>query len=260
MNVPELFCLKDKVALVTGGAGIYGAHITEALAEAGAHVIIASRNIEQCSLLADKLRKRELEATPKQLDLAFRDSMLLLKTEVVRDFGKIDILFNNAVARAKGDMSTITEEQCEETMRVNWTGLFTCCKIFGEEMIKRCSGAIINIASIYGTVGPDFSTYEGLGMTSGPDYAFAKGGLINLTRYLASYYGRYNIRVNSISPGGYRTSDISHEFAQRYSAKTLLGRMAGPDDIKGPAVFLASDASAYVTGINLMVDGGWTAI
>ena len=259
MNVLELFRLDGKIALVTGGAGIYGAAITEALAEAGAHVIVASRNVERCRMLADQLSKRGLSVSASQLDLASRDSILALKDEIIREFGKIDILFNNAVARVEGDLSTITEEQWEQTMRVNSTGLFLSCKIFGEEMLKRRSGVIVNVASIYGRVAPDFSLYEGLRMTSPADYSFAKGGMINFTRYLASYYGRYNIRVNSLSPGGY-SPYLPDEFVQRYAAKTLLGRMAKPDDIKGPAVFLASDASAYITGVDLVVDGGWTAI
>lgn len=259
MNVLDLFRLDGKVALVTGGAGLYGTPIAEALAEAGAQVIIASRNLERCRLLAESLRQRGLAVSASQLDLTAKDSILKLRDEIISEFGKIDIVFNNAVARLGGDISSITEEQWEQTMKVNSTGLFLSCKIFGEEMIKRRAGVIVNVASIYGMVGPDFSIYKDLGMTSPADYSFAKGGMINLTRYLASYYGRYNIRVNSISPGGY-APNLPEEFARRYSAKTLLGRMARPDDIKGPAVFLASDASAYITGINLVVDGGWTAI
>jgi NAD(P)-dependent dehydrogenase (short-subunit alcohol dehydrogenase family) len=172
----------------------------------------------------------------------------------------MDILFNNAVARAGGNISTVTEEEWEAAMRINSTGLFLSCKIFGEQMIEQRSGVIVNISSIYGVVGPNFNIYEGTDITSPANYAFAKGGMINFTRYLASFYGKFGIRVNSISPGGFRTEDQPEVFVQNYSRQTLLGRMAADDDIKGAAVFLASDASAYITGQNLMVDGGWTAI
>ncbi len=118
---------------------------------------------------------------------------------------------------------------------------------------------IVNISSIYGVVGPNFNIYEGTDITSPANYAFAKGGMINFTRYAASYYGRFGIRVNCISPGGFQT-DQPDIFIENYAKQSLLGRMATDDDIKGAAVFLASDASAYITGHNLKVDGGWTAI
>ena len=260
MSVFDLFKLDDRVALVSGGTGICGAHITRALAEAGAHVVVASRNQERCEEFARELQEEKLSVTAASLDLSSHASIQALRESIVSRFGKIDILFNNAVARVGGDLGSVTAEEWESAMKINSTGLFLTCKTFGEQMMKQRSGVIINVASIYGLVGPDFRIYEGTGMTNPADYAFAKGGMINFTRYLASYYAPFGIRVNTLSPGGFATEDQPPDFVRQYSQKTLLGRMATDDDIKGAAVFLASDASAYVTGQNLIVDGGWTAI
>ncbi len=259
MNTNDLFRLDGRVALVTGGAGIYGIHISRALAEAGAHVVIASRNLDQCQKVAGELTAEGLKVSSAVLDLGSSESIQALCDGIVSEFGKLDILFNNAVARAGGDPSTVTEEDWVSAMKVNSTGFFMSCKIFGEQMINQHSGVIINISSIYGVVGPNFNIYEGTDITSPANYAFSKGGMINFTRYAASYYGRFGIRVNCISPGGFQT-DQPDIFIKNYAKQSLLGRMATDDDIKGAAVFLASDASAYITGHNLMVDGGWTAI
>lgn len=257
MNVMEFFSLKGKVALVTGGAGLYGSAISSALGEARATVVIASRNLDKCQKLANKLQSKDLDVTAVHLDLSKKGSIVALKDKIINTYGKIDILFNNAVARKGGSMKTMTAEEWEGTMKVNSTALFLCSKIFIEEMVKRKSGNVVNISSIYGIVGPDFSIYGNAGMTSPADYSFAKGGMIAFTKYLATYYAKYNIRVNCISPGGLFTNQ-PREFANNYIKRTPLARMANKDDLKGAAVFLASDASAYITGHNLVVDGGWT--
>lgn len=259
MNTNELFRLDGRVALVTGGAGIYGIHITRALAEVGAKVVVASRNADQCEKVAVAMRDQGLEVSGATLDLGSSDSISQLREHIVSTHGKLDILFNNAVARAGGDPSTVTEDDWVSAMEINSTGFFMASKIFGEQMIEQRSGVMVNIASIYGVVGPNFNIYEGTDITSPANYAFAKGGMVNFTRYAASYYGRFGIRVNCISPGGFQT-DQPDVFIANYAKQTPLGRMATDDDIKGAAVFLASDASAYITGHNLMVDGGWTAI
>src|SRR5690606_34936172 len=147
----------------------------------------------------------------------------------------------------------------EIAMKINSTGFFMSSKIFGAQMIKQRSGVMVNISSIYCVVGPNFNIYEGTDMTSPANYAFAKGGMINFTRYPASVYGRFGVRVNCTSAGGFQT-DQPQPIIDNYSKQTPLGRMATEDDIKGPAVFLACDASSYITGQNIMVDGGWTAI
>jgi NAD(P)-dependent dehydrogenase (short-subunit alcohol dehydrogenase family) len=259
MKTIDLFRLDGRIALVTGGAGIYGTHITRALAEVGAHVVVASRDLDQCRDTADKMSAEGLKVSAMRLDLGSSGSIADVCANIVAEFGRIDILFNNAVARAGGDPTTVTEEEWERAMRINSTGFFMASKIFGEQMIKQRSGVMVNISSIYGVVGPNFNIYEGTDMTSPANYAFAKGGMINFTRYAASFYGRFGIRVNCVSPGGFQT-DQPDIFIENYSRQTPLGRMATDDDIKGAAVFLASDASGYITGQNIMVDGGWTAI
>lgn len=256
-EVLNSFSLAGKVALVTGGAGRYGRFIVEALAGAGAITYIASRNLEKCRELADELSQKGYKVLAGQLDQASQVSARELYERILREQGKIDILVNNAVSRPmKGYSDPV--ESFAASMEVNATGLFMVTKVFSQDMIKRRCGSIINIASIQGVVGPDFSLYEGTEMDAPPDYFFHKAGMINLTRYLAAKLGPYGVRVNAISPGGlFANQDPA--FVERYNKRTFLGRMASGDEIKGAVVFFASDASSYITGANLMVDGGYTA-
>ena len=259
-SVLKMFSLEDKVAIVTGGAGLYGRYIVQALAEAGASVLVASRNEPQIGHFAAELSSSGLSVYSQPCDLTKEIEILQLKNFVVDRFGKLDILFNNAVGRAGRGFHEMSADEWETSMRVNSTGLFLACKHLSEPMREQRSGSIVNIASIYGMVGPDFSIYEGTNLQNPANYSFSKGGMINFTRYLAAILGPDGIRVNCISPGGLATPDMPENFKQHYAGRTLLGRMAGSDDIKGAAVFFASDASAYVTGVNLPVDAGWTAI
>jgi NAD(P)-dependent dehydrogenase (short-subunit alcohol dehydrogenase family) len=259
-NVPvqELFRLDGRVAVVTGGAGLYGTQISTALAEAGARVVIAARNQERAQALAMALGERGLAVVAMPLDLGDEPSIVELRDRVVRELGGVDVLVNNAVARGGGTIERTTREDWEATSRINSTGLFLMCKHFGAALADRRAGVIVNVGSIYGVVAPDFTIYGETDLTSPVYYAYDKGGLIQLTRYLASYYAPRGVRVNCLSPGGF-FSDQPAEFVRNYNRRAPLGRLAGPNDLKGAIVFLASDASAYVTGINLMVDGGWTA-
>ena len=259
-NIFDCFRLDGKVALVTGGTGVIGAPISRALAEAGATVVVASRNEAKCRTFAAELVADGLDVEGLALDLASESSIRALRDHIVERHDRLDILFNNAVARAGGDLDQMTSQQWETAMKVNSTGIFLACQIFSEPMRARRQGSIINVASIYGVVGPTFPIYEGTQVTNPINYSFAKGGLISLTRYLASFLAPYQVRVNCLSPGGFKTEDTPPEFAINYGRHTLLGRMAGEEDIKGPALFLASDASRYVTGQNIVVDGGWTSI
>ena len=258
MRTPDLFRLDGKVALVTGGAGIVGRPIVRALAEAGARVVVASRDGERCGAFARQLAGEGLDVEADTCDLASESDVRALRDRILERHHKLDVLFNNAVARAGGDLRHMTAAQWEAPMRVNSTGLFLSCQIFSEPMQTQCFGSIVNIASIYGMVGPDFSIYAGTTITNPANYAFSKGGIISLTRYLASYLAAYNVRVNCLSPGGFQPDQPPEKFVENYRRRTLLGRMACEDDIKGPAVFLASDASRYITGQNIAVDGGWT--
>ncbi len=255
----DFFRLEGKIALVSGGTGIVGKPIVQALCEAGATVVVASRDQDRCRAFAASLDRQGLHAEGERLDLSSESEILDLRDRILKRHGRLDILFNNAVARAGGDLRHETAQQWEQTMRVNSTGVFLASQVFSEPMQAQRSGSIINISSIYGVVGPNFSIYEGTAMSNPVDYSFAKSGIIGLTRYLASFLGPFGVRANCISPGGFWTEDMPEVFERNYARRTLLGRMATPEDIKGPALFLASDASAYVTGQNISVDGGWTA-
>jgi NAD(P)-dependent dehydrogenase (short-subunit alcohol dehydrogenase family) len=255
-TIQELFDLKGKVALVTGGSGLFGRQITEALAEAGARTIMASRNIEKLREQAELFRKNGLAVDTLQYDQSSEASIKQLLKQTLDLAGKVDVLVNNSVLRTMKHW-TDPAENFTKSMEVNATGLFVMTRVFGDQMAEQGKGSIINIGSIQGVVGPDFTLYEGLNWGAPPDYFFHKGGLLQLTRYAASVLGPRGVRVNSLSPGGFFTGQ-EQSFVTRYNARTFLGRMADETDIKGGIVFLASDASAYITGANIAVDGGYT--
>jgi NAD(P)-dependent dehydrogenase (short-subunit alcohol dehydrogenase family) len=256
-TIQELFDLRGRVAVVTGGAGLYGRQIVEALAEAGARTFVASRNLEALQSQAKALRQAGLPVEPLQYDQASEPSIRQLFQQVLDAAGKVDILVNNAVLRPMHDWSG-TAAEFAKSMEVNATGLFVITRAFGEHMAERGQGSIINVSSIQGMVGPDYTLYEGLNMMSPPDYFFHKGGLLQLTRFAAARLGPRGVRVNAITPGGYFNNQ-DPRFVERYNARTFLGRMANDSDLKGVIVFLASDASVYVTGANIPVDGGYTS-
>jgi NAD(P)-dependent dehydrogenase (short-subunit alcohol dehydrogenase family) len=258
MRVLDRFNLAGKVALVTGGAGLYGRQITEALAQAGARIYIASRDPVPSERLADACREQGWVVSYLPLDQSDESSVLQLERRLARDAGRVDILVNNAVLRPMANWSS-PAAKFAESMAVNATGLFLMTRIFGEHMVAQGGGSIINVGSIQGSVGPDFSLYEGLDWVAPPDYFFHKGGMLNFSRFAAAKLGPGNVRVNVVSPGGFLAGQ-DPKFVARYVARTLLGRMANATDLQGAIVFLASDASAYITGANLFVDGGYTAI
>ncbi len=257
-NVLDQFKLNGKTALITGGAGLYGQQITEALAQAGARTYMASRNLPQIQKLAEQYQQRGLDVTPLALDQADESSIEQLKNTLLKQAGGVDILINNAVLRPMDDWSSPASDFAK-SMTVNATGIFMMTRTFGELMATQKSGSIINVGSIQGSVGPDLSLYEGLDWGSKVDYFFHKGGMLNLTRYAAAKLGPSGVRVNIISPGGFNDGQES-VFVDRYVQRTMLGRMANKTDLQGAIVFLASDASAYVTGANLFIDGGYTAM
>jgi NAD(P)-dependent dehydrogenase (short-subunit alcohol dehydrogenase family) len=262
MPILDRFSLPGRVALVTGGAGpLFGSGISSALAEAGATVVPTSRSLERSREYCDTLREQGYDAQPLALDIADPQSIKGAYAEILERHGRIDVLVNSALTREAhaGGLAEQTEAQWLQAAEGDMAGLYQLCRTFGSEMSRRGAGSIINIASIYGVVANDPGLYANTDMRQPPSYAFVKGGMIQLTRYLAAYLGRSGVRVNSISPGGF----FNHQpepFVRRYCERVPLGRMMGHEDIQGAVVFLASDASAYVTGTNLMVDGGWTAI
>lgn len=256
-DVAPAFSLKGKIVLLTGGAGLFGRGLVTHLADAGATLIVASRHLDELRRVAAEERDRGHAVHALAFDQSDEASILRLRDAVRAEFGPPDGLVNNAVARP---MKTADAPMAdwEASMKVNATGLFAVTRAFGDLMAAQGRGAIVNIGSIQGMVGPDYSLYEGLNMHAIPDYFFHKSGMINLTRFFASRYGPQGVRVNCVSPGGFRSGQHP-TFVERYAARTFLRRMADRDDLGGPVVFLLSEAARYVTGVNLPVDGGYTA-
>jgi len=243
--------LKDKIIIVTGGSGLIGKEIVSDIIRKGGIAINADIGIET-DLLS---RNLHMDIT-KDASIQEGIDTILLK------YGQIDGLVNNAYPRTK-DWGTKFEEidpkSWRKNMDIQLNSYFVCCQKVLRVMAQQIKGSIVNIASIYGVVGNDFSLYEEYGGTSPAAYSAIKGGVINLTRYLASYYGRKGIRVNCVSPGG--IFDNQHpSFVSRYEAKVPMGRLGNPDDIAPSVSFLLSEEAKYITGHNLIVDGGWTVI
>lgn len=252
------FSLQGKVVLLTGGAGLYGRTLAAALAEAGATLVIASRDGSKLQAVAEEENARGGQVVAESFDQGDESSILALKDRLQERFGPLDGLVNNAVLRpmkgANGDAS-----QFSESMRVNATGVMLMHRHFGTAMAKAGRGSIVNIGSIQGMIGPSYELYTGTAMGDmPPDYFFHKGGMLNLTRFYAALFGPNSVRVNCLSPGGFFNNQPG-PFVQRYSEHTMLGRMADDSDLGGAVIFLLSDASSYITGVNLPVDGGYTA-
>jgi NAD(P)-dependent dehydrogenase (short-subunit alcohol dehydrogenase family) len=260
MGVLDRFSLQGRVALVTAGAGpLFGRSISMALAEAGATVVTASRSKDRNEQFAAEMRRLEHDAHGFVVDQEDLASIDALHDQIQSRFGRLDVLVNSALARDGhlGAFEEQTPETWEHAAKGDFAGLFQHCQRAVEAMKKQGRGSIINIASIYGVVSNDPGLYEGTPMVQPPTYNFVKAGMINFTRYLACYFGKSGVRANCISPGGYFNQQ-PEAFVRRYCERAPLGRMMGHEDLQGAVVFLASDASAYVTGTNLMVDGGWT--
>ncbi len=260
MNILERFSLQDKVALITGGAGLFGRQLVAGLAQAGARTFVASRTLEAVEEVAAQQRDAGWDVTALQYDQADETSILALRDEVLKRAGKIDVLVNNSVLRPMKKAFEDDAETFAQSMEVNATGLFLITRAFGDAMAQNESGSIVNIGSIHGMIGPDPMIYRGTEMSGWyPDYFFHKGGMLNFTRFIASYYGAKNVRCNILSPGGFQTEKMPEVFVRQYSERTFLGRLADDNDLQGAVVFLASDASRYITGVNIPVDAGYTA-
>lgn len=260
MSFLDTFSLSGKVALITGGAGLYGRQIVRAVAEAGAECFVASRNLDALTGLADALAPHGLKIHPVHFDQGDEASAIALRDHIMEHSGRIDVLVNNAVARPMKKGYADDVETFAESMRINATGLFSVTRAIGDAMAKQGRGSIVNIGSIQGMIGPDPAIYRGTEMNGWyPDYFFHKGGMINFTRFVASYYGASGVRCNCLSPGGFWTASMPEAFVRQYSERTFLGRLANETDLMGAVVFLSGEASAYITGVNLPVDGGYTA-
>ena len=261
-SVHSLLDLKGKVAIVTGAAGWLGSAMSRSLAEAGARLVVTSRDGAQAEAFAAGL------PGAGHLGLAFSqgdtDSIPDFVAEVARRMGQIDVLVNNAYGGPPAEIDSATADDFDQAYHIGVTACFLLARDVALHLRGRgAGGSIINIGSMYGVVASYPEAYAGLGINSPPNYHGLKGGLAHLTRHLAAYWARYDIRVNCISPGPFPKMpeiDEAHPgFIERLEAKTPLGRMGKPEELKGVVLLLASDAGSYITGQNLLVDGGWTA-
>lgn len=265
-----MFSLENKIAVVTGACGLLGKEHCRALADAGAKVVVADIDENKCRDFASQLGNTHLGVG---MNVADSTSLQNAKEAILKKYKTIDILVNNAAINDMFENPLAAAEQSkfenypltlwEKSLQVNVTGMFLCSQILGSVMAEKMQGSIINIASTYGIVAPDQNIYKDKTgkqqFYKSVSYPVTKGAVISFTKFLASYWGEKNVRVNTLSPGGVENNQDEY-FKSNYSNRTLLKRMAAPSDYRGAIVFLASDASAYMTGANLVVDGGWTAI
>ena len=261
MSLIDLFSLKGKTAIVTGGAGHLGTAFSEALAEAGANVVIASGNEEKCIELAERLKNEyDITAVGMELDVSSLDSITKCWDDVYLKTGSIDILVNNATYGASGSIETLSEDDWARGFDGTINNVFRCTKAVIPYMKQQKTGAIINISSMYGNVSPDPRIYGDSGFDSPPNYGAGKSAIVQFTKYCACHLANYGIRVNCISPGPFPTQEVQKEewFIKNLNNKNPLGRIGQPSNLKGIAILLASDASSYITGQNIFVDGGWT--
>jgi NAD(P)-dependent dehydrogenase (short-subunit alcohol dehydrogenase family) len=274
MTIFDKFSLKDKVAIVTGGGGQLGTEFSRTLAEAGAAVVVADLLMDHANKTSKLLTDSDYDNFAFQLDVTSVDSTRGLVAETIKRFGRLDILVNCAALDPKFDPDAASKgiapgafedyplDQWNAALDVNLTGIFLMTQACVKPMIDQGKkGSIINICSTYGLNGPDQRIYikDGKRVAFKPVYyTTTKAGVMGFTKYLSAYYAGTEIRVNALTPGGVFNNHEEY-FVKNYSAKTILGRMARKDEMNGALLFLASDASSYMTGNNVIVDGGWTA-
>ncbi len=255
------------MAFITGGANILGPEFAAALAEFGATVVVSDVNGEACRRVAARVRDEfGARVEPLALDVTDEAAVAAALANTRAEFGRIDVLINAARAKGEGYFQPTADYPLatwDRVMAANLTGAFLCVKHVLPHFTAERRGNIINVASHYGVIGPDpriyaGSMYEGQPINTPAVYAASKGGLVNFTRYLATTLADRGIRANCISPGGVFSGE-NETFVGQYSARVPLGRMGRREELRGALLFLASDASSYVTGQNLIVDGGWTA-
>lgn len=271
-NIHELFDLTGRTALVTGGAGLLGRQFTQTLAEAGARVVVADISTDGAAAQAEALKNQGFEAIAAQADITDPQSVNAMVAAGVDRWGRLDVLVNSAAWDPKFDpgsadaqganaFETYPLEQWNEAVNINLTGTFLACQAAARVMKDQGAGSIINICSTYGLAGPDQRIYERPGEPprfKPVFYTVTKAGVLGLTKYIATYYAGTNVRCNALTPGGVY-NDHDETFTKAYSYRTVMGRMAEKHEMNGALLFLASDASSYMTGGNVVVDGGWTA-
>lgn len=264
MNIKKMSDLSEKVVFLTGAAGILGTQYATALSNAGANVILADINYTRCKKMEIKLKK-EFDVTPFSLkmDISNKKSIDNGISKVMKKFSKIDVLVNNAVfpetqKERKIEFEKFPLELWNKIFAVNVTGVFLCNQKIGSIMVKQQKGSIINISSMYGIVAADQRIYGNSGLNSTAAYAVTKSSLFNFTRYLASYWRNTGVRINTLTLGGVENNQ-DPKFIRKYSEKTMIGRMAKNNEYNGALLFLLSNASSYMTGGNLILDGGWSS-
>lgn len=265
----QMFDLSGKVIVVTGGTGLLGSAYCETLAKQGANVVVADLPASKPQELADKIAKEYgVKTLGMDCDVGNETDVVALFQQTMEKLGQVNGVMNNAAATGEhlmrsGAVFSPFEEYplavWDAVMKVNLTGVFLVAREGGKAMLKSGGGSLVNVSSTYGVVGPDHRIYEGMKFKSFPGYSAAKAGVHGLTRWLATYWGDKGIRVNTLVPGGVENN---HDpvFVQRYSDRTPLRRMAKREDMVGMVVYLMSDNSAYTTGQQYFVDGGWTAV
>lgn len=268
----KIFDIKNKNIVLTGASGTLGTEYSNFLSSAGANLILIDLNKKNNLQLEKNITKKYgTKCQSYSFDISNETELKKISAKIISDYGQIDGLINNAGFTSKYGTKTTKSygnsfeefplDLWNQTVSVNLTGVFLCSQQFGKQMAKQKHGVIINIASHYGLVAPDQRIYGKSGLNLPASYASTKAGIINLTRYLASYWRDKNIRVNTLTPGGvFDKINHSKDFVKKYSEHTLLNRMANKDEYNGAILFLISDASSYMTGSNLIMDGGWTAL
>lgn len=255
------FDLSEKVVIVTGAAGLLGSTFSKKLSEKGAKTVLVGRNEESLENISKDLKGESLIVVA---DISKKSDVKKVVEKTLTKFGRIDSLVNNAAYIPRGDKSYCSipddypEKHWDNAIAVNLTGLFYCCQEVGRVMIKQRKGSIVNIGSIYGMNSPQHPMYEKLGFNNPVVYGVTKAGVIQLTKYLGTYWAPKGVRVNCISPGGVLNKH-DEAFLKEYNSRVPYGRMAKPEEVANAILFFCSDASGYITGQNLAVDGGWTS-
>lgn len=270
-NKSEFSSLKGKTAVITGGAGILGKHFSDGLARCGSHVVIVDINEKEGEILANKLTRRYGQKCVSIVcDVSDPDSVGSMVDEAAKQFGEIHVLHNNAASKSSNlkaffsPFEEYTLDQWREVTKVNIDGMFLVAQAIGKKMVEqKKGGSIIQTASIYGVLGPDPRIYEGSSymdheINTPGVYSTSKAAVIGLTKYLATYWADKNIRVNCLTPGGIESGQ-NDTFKNKYSNRVPLGRMSQPEEMVAALLYLASDASSYVTGQNIIIDGGLSA-
>lgn len=257
-NPQEIFDLSGRVAVVTGGTGHLGRAMAGALASAGATVVVTSRHVERAQETCKQLSNPNQHlAVP--LDYASESSLTDCLPTIIDRLGRVDILINNGNEPVDTGWSSVDCESFDQTTKMA-SGYFFLSREFRNHVVSRSgSGAIVMIGSMYGMVGSYPDVYEGISSPNGVAYQVAKGGIIQLTRHLAVYWASDGVRVNCLSPGPFPSPGVDSKLVDRIEQKSPLKRIGKPEELAGPLLLLVSDAGSYLTGHNLIVDGGWTA-